>query len=652
MKSYSLLEILKESTELEIDERVKGVNVKNLIGGVDNFDDLSKNMRAAFTDLETAIGLNKNPIMLGSKKLETAQDIFNSIKDGSLLASKELGRVEKGFLKSVNTDASLRQQIAKNYAKDKSVLDDLVKLNATTEREIRNILNSKGYPKSSIDEIVKEMKINGNIDKSTKSFVRDPSGPSSGRKKVPSGWSKYNDEVLKKLKLGWKWTQLLKWGTGLGISGAILWYIVDTFGGADKPSDMPTASPSEWSTCVDNMISAGMGQGSTLDDGTEVVTIKDSTYPNGIVLYSNGTLKDLTSNKTGRWVCKEGDIEPIQESKKTFSLLDLILEQDIDYTLTDDVDYIRRYLDFPVTQGGLQNAYKILKKYYDNGKGLTFLEKYKESGLGGGSLEKTMKYIFPVNSTSKEIKNEIIKLIQKIREGGSQSSDSQSNANNVNDYINITWDGDGTQTGGGSSTSGSSYFSCENWDINSRPYVIGCKSSKIREIQKCLGFDTEDSDGKFGPNTKKALMDLEIDMSNGITSEIYNRIIKNCGGSGLGSDTGNQEPQVQQEPQEPQVQQEPSGEELQTGVDPLNFGEISFTSPQETGEQFYMRLLNGNRLIGSTDKRRIKYKDYPLSKTDYDKLTEFLSTKGFYPLKVKEKGDEMYKYVWKLSKRE
>lgn len=577
-----------------------------------------------------------------------ADELVNALKSQAL-KDQGMGDLMTGALKIKGVSDDFVQRVVPMWVEDPRFLTAWTQ---PTKKLTKNGLLSKGYSSKAADEIIsysKRSKIFQDAIKSggykPKTKVKPQNTPPVPPAKVPGGWEKYKDEVLKKLKLGWKWVQILKWGTGLGISGAILWYIVDTFGGADKPSDMPTASPSVWSTCVDNMISAGMGQGSTLDDGTEVVTIKDSTYPNGIVLYSNGTLKDLLTNKSGKWVCKEGDIEPIQESKKTFSLLDLILEQDIDYTLTDDVDKIRRYLDFPVTQGGLQNAYKILKKYYDNGKGSTFLETYKDSGLGGGSLEKTMKYIVTVNATSKAIKNEIIKLIQKIREGSSQSSDSQDNTNNVNDYINITWDGDGTQTGGGSS-----YFDCEDWDINSKPYVVGCKSTKIREIQKCLGLDT---DGKFGPKTKKALMDIEIDVSNGITSEIYDRIIKNCSGSVSNTDIENQEPQVQQEPsaEEPQVQQEPSGEELQTGVEPLSFGEISFTAPQETGEQFYMRLLNGNRLFGSTDKRRIKYKDYPLTKTDYDKLTEFLSTKGFYPMKVKEKGDGMFKYVWKLSRK-
>ena len=651
MKLYNLIENTSEISENSALKRFMSRTLQSIssnnIAGLRNVD-------AKLAD--DLLNISKSRQIKG---VNNADELVNALKSQTL-NKQGMGDLMTGALKTKDISDDFVRAVVPMWVEDPRFLTAWTQ---PSKKLSKNGLLGKGYSSKAADEIISYSKRSKKFQDAIKSGGYKPNTKikpsSSGRKKVPSGWVKYKDEVLKKLKLGWKWYQLLKWGAGLGISGAILWYIVDTFGGDDKPSDMPTTSPSEWSTCVDNMISAGMGQGSTLDDGTEVVTIKDSTYPNGIVLYSNGTLKDLTNNKTGRWVCKEGDAEPIQESKKMFSLLDIILEQEFDEELTNDVDRIRRYLNFPVTQSGLRSAYQILKKYYDNGKGEDFLRRYKRSGWGRGDMEKTLKYIVTTNETSIEIKDQLINLVKRIRSGENQNQGSQTGDNNqrrrLDDYINITWDGEQVQTGSGTSTAPNvRYFDCENWDINTKPYIIGCQSSKIREIQSCLG---ENPDGKFGPNTQKALMDIEADMSKGITAEIYNRVMRNCNRPELETNQQTQqEPETtQQEPettqQEPETTQSTDGE-LQTGVEPIQFGEISFSSPQETGEQFYMRLLNNNRFIGSSDKNRIKYKDYPLTKDEYNKLTEFLSTKGFYPLKAKEKGDEKMKYVWKKSSRQ
>ena len=63
------------------------------------------------------------------------------------------------------------------------------------------------------------------------------------------------------------------------------------------------------------------------------------------------------------------------------------------------------------------------------------------------------------------------------------------------------------------------------------PCKFGTKNEKIREIQTCIGFPLKYQTGNFGPITRQGLMDLQIDVSNGITDQIYNDIMTNCGSS-------------------------------------------------------------------------------------------------------------------------
>jgi len=178
MKNFSLINIvkgnLKESSTKKIKGKVDseleeirglraGTNVGKEVGLAADFASLSTTTKNAFKDMEVAIGLQGNPIKVGNKSLSTADDIFTAIKDGSLKSGKEMARVEKGFLKSANTSPSLRKSIATDFAKDASVLDDFVKNNKTTTKEISDYLKSKGYADESIKEIIAQMKSNGTI---------------------------------------------------------------------------------------------------------------------------------------------------------------------------------------------------------------------------------------------------------------------------------------------------------------------------------------------------------------------------------------------------------------------------------------------------------------------------------------------------------
>jgi hypothetical protein len=61
-------------------------------------------------------------------------------------------------------------------------------------------------------------------------------------------------------------------------------------------------------------------------------------------------------------------------------------------------------------------------------------------------------------------------------------------------------------------------------DCSNFPLTKGCKSSKVSEIQSCLGIT---ADGKFGPMTEKTLSSKGYGTS--VTQEVYDKIMSNCG---------------------------------------------------------------------------------------------------------------------------
>ena len=61
------------------------------------------------------------------------------------------------------------------------------------------------------------------------------------------------------------------------------------------------------------------------------------------------------------------------------------------------------------------------------------------------------------------------------------------------------------------------------------PFHFGCMSDKIKEIQTCLGMQTNYQTGNFGPLTQQALKTAGYDASQ-ITNQIYQTIKANCKG--------------------------------------------------------------------------------------------------------------------------
>lgn len=670
MKNFSLINIineknikesensiLKNDLESEVDEQV-GKSVKSLIGQTDDFLHLSKGTQRAFKDMEIAIGLKNNPIKLGNKSLTTADEIFTALKDGSLTSGKELGRIEKGLLKSVNTDPSLRRNIAIEFSKNKNVLDELVKMNRTNTSEIKGYLKSKGYADDSIKEIIGQMKSNGNLD-SKGLFIRNSKGASSsvkkskfGLRKTPTALFNRTKELLNNIKLKkMSWKQLLVWAAGLGIGASALWWFIND--NSDTiPEGMPKDEPNpsnDWGPCLGDLVAQKQAQIATTPKGDIVVYVKSTEkYPGGLQFYSNKRVLNIQTKEMGTWTCNN--------SKATISeIVNKVLSEqiNIDVQLNKDVIKMIDLLDFPVTKDNLRDAYNLLLIYAKNGKGKSFLSKYEQSGQGfNTSLSTTIATVYASDPTAVDYKNGIKDLIDKIESGITVKGNTPTNDTNtrrstvtINEQqsLDIVWDKDkktGTnppiKTGDGAIKKGKRkvigrYKNCEDQDF---PLEFGCKSSKIAEVQRCIGVV---DDGRLGPNTRKALLDNKYDTSTGLSKDVYNMVMKNCG---------------------IEKKSEPSKTEPLTS-EPNKTTDSSQTNGGMSDTDYYKSLVDGGYIKGDSREtvlddgttipasERVKYKGPDLDEKSISKLDTILNGMGYD--RIKQKLDKNYgdKYVWK-----
>jgi hypothetical protein len=210
-----------------------------------------------------------------------------------------------------------------------------------------------------------------------------------------------------------------------------------------------------------------------------------------------------------------------------------------------------------------------------------------------------------------------------------------------------TTDGGSTTTDGGKKTG--TYRDCEGNDF---PLSFGCKSTKIAEIQKCLGVA---DDGKLGPITMKALEDNKYDTSRGLSQDVYTVIMRNCG-----KKTETSKPETDGLNLTDLAPIDP-GTTTITGSTPTNTQlttEPDGSTTTKTGEQIMKELIDlgvlkkrGNSIILKDRNNRDEAIDIPSS--EIGKLNEYLKTygdkNGYYLSKNKDKryGD---KYKWLPNK--
>jgi hypothetical protein len=668
----------KNNFTTDIDEAgggVRGTVVTKLVGDAKSFKALSKEAKLVFADMESAIKLNQNPIMLGNKPLKTGEEIFMAIKDGSLLKSpKELARVEKGFLKSANTEANMRQVIATSFAADANVLKELANSNKSTVKDIKKYISDKGYPKSSVDEIVKQMQINGAIKdgklvKDASSVVKTGGSTAKSGKSI---WSRAKELVtnIKVKKMTWK--QLLAWGTGIGLGGAALWYYIKQYSDV-LPKDMPNTPPQDWGNCLNDMIknnTASVKHHNSLNVDV-VISKPDSNFPGGLQFFHTGRVVNIKTGDKGDWKCVGGQTqvnENMNKPKLNESIGQIVkrvlnerylMEQSED-EMADNVEDMVDYLDVPVWGNDYSDIYDLLKKYQANGKFKQFAELYKETGFNkSDSLRGDIEAIKAIDAKPVLWKRKILDLLDQIESGNVPSTPLQPNTTqrrpqetiiNEQNNLSIVWDKDKSKVGGGDNSGGGggsttrrTYYDCSSVNIETTPLTYGCKDKKIGEIQGCLGITV---DNKFGPNTSKALKGKGHDITNGITKAIYDKVKANCGQTASTQTYPDNSAALAAD----YAKRNPYKMDLGPVPELPNFKKTPDSSSSEgmTDTQFYNTLIKAGNFNATGVLGRTAYNGPALEPSELEKVNNVLKTMKYYPDKLNA-TDTGARYVWQKN---
>lgn len=600
--------------------------------GVKNADDFLKLIKNDFVSMDKAS--TKLPKLLPKE------------------AQQLRGSFELGILKSNSTNAKLLDIAADNLAKDGRFIEKYKAVGSETD--LVNKLKQNGYSDQGAKAIAKKRTFYKNNPIKKKPDPTKPN-PNPNPKPVPPQYKKWWDDLIKWLKQKKTWKQILAWGLGVGIPATILYNMV-TSSGEELPADIEEPKIDDsWAPCIQDLLKSKQGVLNTNKDGSVSVLVKSTEYPAGLMFYSNGRVFNIQTKQKGSWSCKNSK-PTIQESRK-MSLMGIINEQGDD--IAGDVDKMIDYLDFPVSYNNLVNAKTLLSNYSKNGKGKEFLELYQQSGLGGGSLGKSLKYIATTEPKSVQAKNQLIKLYDEIRSGKVTNTETTDTAGLGN--INITWDGSPTpptphpEPEPPNPNPKPKYKDCSSIDINKQGIEFGCKHPIVLEIQKCIFKDNPKyQTGNFGPKT------MEKVGGNVITKEFYEKTMANCGSSSnvttsdVTNSGGGYKPKGlgKVDPSKYSIY----GNDSENPTNPTN------VTSEETPEQFYNRLKSEGLIIGDEAKtyfadgtsygpsRRIKYKGPDLSPNQLSSLDSVIGTLGY--TRMKQKLDKRYgdKYVWSINK--
>lgn len=446
----------------------------------------------------------------------------------------------------------------------------------------------------------------------------------------------------------------------LGLTGAALYYF---FGPTDDSStvlvdkngnplsDAPVVG-GEWLPCIQQMITSKQGVVGKSVSGEISVRVNPTDYPEGLDYYSNGRVKNIKTGEMGSYVCKDAEVvKPTINEVVGKILRERLLKEQTEAEVDADVETMINLLDFPVTGSDMQDALKMVQKYAASPMGKDFLLSYKDAGLGGGDLKKSLNYVVTTAAASSRAKRTMLSLISQIESGtavvpkpdDTNTSDGGSGTVITWDKVKKTDDGDGTVV----KKKKSAYHDCENKDF---PLEYGCTSTKIAEVQKCLGVD---DDGKFGPNTMKALVDDKYDTSKGLSKDVYDAVKGNCAPSQrkkldtsiekaqpVGLKMSSLAPNTKEiDPNQLKSKMDSMIQSNRPSVDYYNlFKEAGYIR----GDASETTLEDGT-VIAAT--KRVKYKGPDLDDEILGKLDGILSANGYERIKQKTK-DYGEKYVW------
>lgn len=638
MNSLKLINVLKEANA-----RVSAV--KSFVDKVADGAALAKANKPlfdAFTEVLNFARTDANQIRgvkVGAQNtdniLKTVDELMYALKTPNGMKAETVGLLNQGLLKAKSTPINMVDDIAKDVVAQEKFISRYGQL---TDKQMKEALIAAGYSENAANSLIANAKKNPKFKAQMKKGVEkrreaknkkntkgadqkmNPKGDGSNvpaqQKKTLSERAKELMDMIKVKKMSWK--QVVGWAAAIGISAyALWWYLYDN--SDTVPTDTPETEPidtGEWAPCIQELIKSGEGKVATASSGATYVMVKNEEYPGSIAFYSNGRVYDIAGNKKGNWKCKNAQIT---------------IQEQVDDTISTDVETMIDLLDFPVSQQDLIDAGALLKRYVDNGKGKQFMSLYQQSGLGGGTLSKSLNNIVTTQAKSVQAKNYLKTLVSQI-ESGTATAPTPTTGNKVGlGGIEITWDGAKTDSGETptppKSGGGSKFRDCNSEPL---PHKFGCRSEKVKQVQTCLNLPEKYRTGNFGPITKKAIEEMGIDLSGGITQDIIDRI---CGGKKLDRTTI-----------------EPIKNTDRLKMSDLAMPKVDMKLPnikplEATPSQFYNALRDAGLIFGEDGNRRIKYKGDELDDVLLGKLDTALSEMGYSRIKQKDK-DYGVKYVW------
>lgn len=629
-----------------------------------------------------------------SKKLPNEADKLVSEVDGIL--RKDLDKSAKAQGKTISSDVKSSEKVLQktqtSNAAGKATKEDLknasknweknVKLQSKSADAKRVLSGMSPLTRKQVDKILQQAKT------STTTGSKVSAGVKTGGKKTVQlpvsaggGLFKLTKEQLSKLSGNVTRVVVAKGAVKslivLGVSASVVYLIYqalypnNTIILEDENGNDLDFGGGDWAPCVKDLIDNKSGTIMSNKDGDTYVLVtktgnKEYDDVGGLKFYSNGRVLTSDNSKRGSWSCA-GGITTIKEMKD-------LNEQG--GNMAADVDIMIDLLDFPVSQSDLFTARTLLKKYADSGKGKEFLNLYQKAGLGGGSLGKSLDYIYTVQAASVQAKEDMRALIQKIESGKTSSGGGEKGGSKGMSGINITWDSDkesedgGKKEGGGGSKGGDEnkvvFTPCDKL-----PLYFGCKGSLVKKIQVCLGMEAKYQTGNLGIKTKAALEDWATrnkspmvvgiydnpsvapgtGLEFGVSEKNYNTIVKQCeGGQGGSSTSGDTTSKTATT-----VTNTSTTTPTTTTTTPTTTTATTPTTTTATGEspnELFNRLVKEKLLVGRFNGRRWVYKGPDLSAEDRAKLETVTKKMGFRVSRDNfdyKKGD---KIVFKRNREE
>jgi hypothetical protein len=614
-----------------------------------------------------------------------AQKLVDSVQEGIERQIAETAANTKGL---ASADVKAAKSNINKVSKDANATSKDISL-ATKEFQNASKMQSKwanaqktisGMDKISINQVQKLLAKDAKVTTGTGANIAKGLGNNVVIKTVKGIFKTTKEGLMKfpgRVKKVVVNNKMLSTLTAVGLGAAALYYFYQSTDDTavvlvdENGNPIEDTSPTNWGACLSAMIADKTANIETTASGQTYAYVGPSDkYPKGLQFYSSGRIMNRATKEMGSWTCAAKVNENMNKPKLNESIGQIVkrvlneryLMEQSDAEIDKDVNKMIDFLDWPVSQSNLQNAYNLLVRYSTSPKVKEFLHYYEKSGLANTSLSTTLSMIFTKEPGSVRLKEKLIALLDQIESGtvkptqtntNQQQQQSPRKVNIIGEQseesdLKIVWDKDkkpdGGNTGGGGTGGGGTtrrtYYDCSGVNIETTPLTYGCKDTKIGQIQACLGIT---SDNKFGPNTRNKLIEKGHDVKNGITKAIYDKVMADCKQGSVaqtatstegGADVKYLRTPIQMKsvdlPKIPSANTSASGASASEGMTDTDY----YTSLINAG------LFNATGIIGRT-----AYNGPALEPSDKQKLDRVLDDMRYDPSNVTA-TDKGARYVW------